>query len=205
MRKNPIIEGGKRAHNFRDILGQRFGRLLVTAYAGREIVQLQPKIKYKAVWHVLCDCGNKRIMRSADLGKSTVSCGCYSREQTITFNIKTKTKIAYDTFSVVWQSYRRGAAIRDLSFELTKDQFYDLTQQNCDYCGKPPLQCRKARVKGKLSSFIFNGIDRVDSSVGYIPDNCVPCCKVCNLMKMALGLEEFKAHIVKVYHHFASK
>jgi 5-methylcytosine-specific restriction endonuclease McrA len=28
------------------------------------------------------------------------------------------------------------------------------------------------------------GIDRVDNSIGYTPDNCVPCCTQCNRIKL---------------------
>lgn len=40
------------------------------------------------------------------------------------------------------------------------------------------------------------GIDRVDSSRGYVPDNVAPCCRQCNYMKKHYGLVQFKEHIV---------
>ena len=48
----------------------------------------------------------------------------------------------------------------------------------------------------------MNGIDRVDSSKGYTLDNCVPCCSICNTMKLNYTLQEFSDHITKVYNHF---
>lgn len=41
-----------------------------------------------------------------------------------------------------------------------------------------------------MRTFI-NGIDRVDSSIGYTIQNSVPCCKICNYAKHNLTLEEF--------------
>jgi hypothetical protein len=39
--------------------------------------------------------------------------------------------------------------------------------------------------------YIYNGIDRVDSNIGYTLENCVPCCEAVNRMKMDLSKEEF--------------
>lgn len=35
----------------------------------------------------------------------------------------------------------------------------------------------------KYSEYIYNGIDRVDNAVGYILENCIPCCEFCNKAK----------------------
>jgi hypothetical protein len=43
-----------------------------------------------------------------------------------------------------------------------------------------------------------NGVDRVDSGRGYTVDNCVPCCKFCNLMKRNYTPEFFLAHTSKI-------
>ena len=43
------------------------------------------------------------------------------------------------------------------------------------------------------------GIDRVDNFQGYHDDNVVPCCWPCNQMKRILSVEEFIAHISKIY------
>ena len=57
--------------------------------------------------------------------------------------------------------YKKNAKKRNLAFNITKEEFYALTKQPCKYCGD--LQD-------------YNGIDRVDSTLGYYIDNCVPCC-----------------------------
>jgi hypothetical protein len=73
-------------------------------------------------------------------------------------------------------STKRGAIVRGLSFDLTVRQFASLIGRECVYCG----------LKSN-----FNGIDRVDSKIGYIIENCVPCCGTCNVMKMAQSVDEF--------------
>lgn len=61
----------------KDILGQRFGRLLVIQALGIEVV----KGKSRSFWLCRCDCGveKKRVLDSL---RGYTSCGCYSREQT---------------------------------------------------------------------------------------------------------------------------
>lgn len=70
-------------------------------------------------------------------------------------------------------------------WELTIEQAGLLYIQACLYCGESP--------NGKL-----NGIDRRNSSVGYILENCVPCCPTCNFAKRQMSPEEFILHCNKV-------
>lgn len=59
----------------RDLTGQRFGRLIVLAYAYRK-----PTTR-KIRWHCLCDCGTAYIANGNDLHTgNTRSCGCLKRE-----------------------------------------------------------------------------------------------------------------------------
>ena len=57
------------AHNFLDLTGQRFGRLVVISYDGC--------INKKAKWKCVCDCGNEKTVDSQSLRVGhTRSCGC---------------------------------------------------------------------------------------------------------------------------------
>lgn len=62
-----------------DLLGQRFGRLVVIDSAPNK------KCKggqTKTVWKCKCDCGNFCYVTTQELRKGdTVSCGCYASEQ----------------------------------------------------------------------------------------------------------------------------
>jgi len=49
------------------------------------------------------------------------------------------------------------------------------------------------------SQFKYNGVDRVDNTVGYTLDNCVSCCKICNNSKATLTLDEWKDWIERVH------
>lgn len=199
----PFADGHKHAKNFKNIKGKTFGRLTVGNCLG---FVLQKNNKRRVVWEAHCKCGTKIKVRGNDLATgSIVSCGCKNKERIIIFNKATKTKSAYNTFSAVWQSYRRGAIDRGYCFDLTKDQFYELTQGNCNYCGTNPSQTRKPRCKGKLSAYVYNGIDRLDNHLGYITSNCVPCCGKCNIMKGAMSVDDFKEKIKTIYNYFINK
>ena len=46
-----------------------------------------------------------------------------------------------------------------------------------------------------------NGIDRIDSTLGYTSANTVPCCSLCNSMKSTLSPDNFIAHIKQILFH----
>lgn len=79
--------------------------------------------------------------------------------------------------------YKKGAKARGLEFKIDKENFYTLTQQPCVYCGE-------------LNE--YNGLDRIDSSIGYTIENVVPCCSICNKMKLDHSKEFFFEHIKKI-------
>jgi len=74
-------------------------------------------------------------------------------------------------------TYRHGATRRNLVFNLTITEFAGIISQPCYYCGE--LQEN------------FNGIDRLNNDKGYILNNCVPCCRMCNSMKHATTENQF--------------
>lgn len=83
-------------------------------------------------------------------------------------------------FNKLYYQYQYSCAkSRNHKFTLTVNEFRFLVTQNCFYCEKVPSRIKKSRE----STFTFNGIDRVDNSVGYIMENCVTCCRECNTKK----------------------
>jgi hypothetical protein len=42
------------------------------------------------------------------------------------------------------------------------------------------------------------GIDRMNSDLGYIEGNMVPCCGICNITKMDYSAEEFISRAYRV-------
>jgi hypothetical protein len=66
--------------------------------------------------------------------------------------------------------YKRSAEYKNLEFTITYDEYVDIVDKECHYCGI-------IQDKG------FNGIDRKNQTKGYVADNCVSCCQMCNYMK----------------------
>ena len=154
-----------------DLTKQRFGKLTVSHWMG-------PIAGTRAPWWCLCDCGGEKPVSSIDLRRGLVkSCGCLLRkppgESCINF--------------LIYQ-HKRGAARRDLAWELTKEQFVALIFQDCYYCGRPPSNA--TRISGH-SSLTYNGVDRKSNSSGYTPNEVVPCCKFCQYAKSKLTDIEF--------------
>ena len=51
------------------------------------------------------------------------------------------------------------------------------------------------------SAFVRNGLDRVDSNLGYTLDNVLPCCSICNYAKQDLRQDVFMQWIARAYLH----
>lgn len=77
-------------------------------------------------------------------------------------------------------SIRFDAKKAGYKWELDDLFVFELIRKDCAYCGAPSLW-----PKGR------NGIDRVNAEIGYLQNNCVSCCKVCNRAKYNQTVKEF--------------
>lgn len=81
---------------------------------------------------------------------------------------------------VFYKRRARGDGIKTkIPFELTEVECKKYYTNACHYCGR--------RYDGE----VLNGIDRVDNTKGYMNENCVTCCTMCNMMKRVLSHEKF--------------
>jgi len=85
----------------------------------------------------------------------------------------------------------RAARERGHALELSIDEWFEIAQLPCSYCGTPGL-----------SAPTGYGIDRIDSSLGYTKGNSTPCCRECNSMKSNLDADEFLSHVTKIAEFF---
>lgn len=84
--------------------------------------------------------------------------------------------------------YSRSARDKNLDFKLSLTDFTILSEQSCYYCGI-------VQERG------FNGIDRMNSVIGYLADNCVSCCQMCNYMKASLSVDAFLGRVEHILTH----
>ena len=190
----------KRGKQPTDHTGKRFDRLVVLSYAGRRVTDAKRNCG-AALWLCRCDCGNEKVILAPSLVDGTTrSCGCLRKEMLKDFNGRAgKNALAEgeSAFNQLFYAYNKSARERGHYFGLTKEVFRELTQQDCFYCGSPPTVKFHA-AKGTRGDFIGNGIDRVDNTQGYTPENVRACCKQCNIAKGVLTEADFFAWIKRV-------
>lgn len=169
-----------------DETGNRYGRLVVVQRAGSTP-------QGKAQWLCECDCGQETVVNGQYLRDGhTTSCGCRQNEGLLG-------DVA--AFRQVLRMYVSGAKERGLEWALTNDQFRELTSGPCHYCGAEPSQEPPKPHRLVYDTYIHSGLDRKDSTLGYTPENVVPCCTICNRMKMEMGYDEFLDSVVRIARH----
>jgi hypothetical protein len=160
----------------KDLVNQTFGKLTVIKYTGLSQNNCSEYL-------CKCECGNEKLVLSGNLiTGDTKSCGCLF-----------KFKEGEANFNSLYSSYQKTAQRYNRIFKLSRDEFRELITSNCFYCDISPQ--RKRFAKGTNGPFYYNGIDRVDNSIGYEKQNCVPCCRKCNTDKGSIT----KNMIIKVY------
>lgn len=177
-----------------------FGSFLVIKEAERRLYRGKPIHRY---WTCLCNkCGEQNDVFQGSLmyGKS-ISCGCWRSEDTADKNRRrnkpSKLPKSYSGLNKLYKSYKNKSIKRNLTFDLSMDEFKDITSKNCFYCDMAPIQISTITSSNlssraiKHAEYIYNGIDRVDNTKGYEIKNCVPCCSMCNRAKRDYSLSDF--------------
>lgn len=158
-----------------------------------------------SVWEAKCDfCGKVKEFPSYYFKREHCSCECEGWRSEWADKIGRKPMPNHQSHvNIIYCHYKRGAEDRGLAFELTKEQVRSLIEQDCYYCGQKPVV--RYTAEGCAGEYEWNGIDRVDNTKGYMMDNCVPCCKLCNFGKRDLTLDEFTEWIHRAYHSMKQK
>jgi hypothetical protein len=179
----------------KDMSGKIYNDLTVISYAYTK--------KDGAYWNCTCKCGNSTITRGSSIRRNhTKSCGCHvTRFGVAAMKEARKLKDPRIAARSYFKSYIYRATIRDKRiFTLTFEEFYHISQQNCHYCNRTPKQQHNHHAH----TFLYNGIDRKDNTIGYTLENSLPCCKYCNQAKSDLTYEQFKNLICNIYSNWAS-
>ena len=116
--------------------------------------------------------------------KKYKSCGCVRKREA-----------GFASANDIFLNYLRNAKKRKLDFEITFEDFFSLSQKECEYCGEMPKSISRISTNGE---FIYNGIDRINNLNGYIKGNLKTCCKICNRMKLDMTMENFIQKIMKI-------
>ncbi len=165
-------------HNFIDLAGQRFGKLLVLADTGRR------KSK-RPIWACRCDCGQKveilgKYLRNGD----TKSCGCFSKG-----NAHNRDAVAEITKSF-WTPIEKQALRRGIPFEVTREQAWELYQAQKGLCALSGVPIKfSTNIRDERGTQTAS-LDRVDNSKGYVVGNIQWVHKRVNIMKNVMANDE---------------
>jgi len=181
----------------KDETGNIYGNWLVLERASVPEKYIKHKTKHHgAFWLCECQCEYKTqtIQHGRTLRQGS-SKGCLEcRNDKFREN-----KTIESAYNAVLYKFKQSALKRSIPFELTLENVKHFITQDCFYCGTSPSNIDARLVK--LHNFYYSGIDRVDNTLGYSPENCVPCCKICNTAKSTLSQEEFFVWIKRVMTH----
>ena len=106
------------------------------------------------------------------------------------------------TLRCLWRTHVQGCLRRDIPNLLTPQEYWEVSQRKCFFCGRVPFNTTKWAGAPVVE---YNGVDRVDNTLAYQKDNVVACCKTCNGMKSSRPVEEFLSHCERVAAHQQSK
>ena len=163
-----------------------------------------------------CGCGKLFWSRQDHLKREkypVTNCGCEKwayKSGRKASNLKPQGEAAARN---VYNSYKSKCFRKGVTFHLTFEDFKEITKKNCFYCGVEPKQMYKslykygprAGLKKVNGDYIYNGIDRVVPSLGYVAGNIRPCCKTCNVAKGDKNEAEFYEWITKLVEYHGAK
>jgi len=113
------------------------------------------------------------------LTKTCKTCRTQNKVQNLKRDKDHRNELARKNINRAFYSYNKDAIRRNIPFHLSKEEFVDIVERPCAYCGIIDEEKN------------FNGVDRVDSKKQYIIENCVSACTLCNFLKHVMPVDLF--------------
>ncbi len=139
-----------------------------------------PQVRFR------CACGKERTARATKvrLGIISLCANCAksaaAKRGADKRRLPEKERVLRDR----WSMYKCNAKAKGVEMRLSFQEFESLFSSPCDYCGGDG-----------------GGIDRIDSSRGYVLDNVAPCCSKCNYAKRDMSRADFLSWVQSVHDH----
>lgn len=182
--KTKIKSCGCSQHTYENLVGKNYGKITVMSLNSETKTDGVVCRKYECVCN---SCGKKYLYDAGAIRRSGfVGCRCSDNTSSKRY---------------VFSNYKRNAQLKNRSFDLSFDEFVEICEGDCYYCGSEPQTL--VDKKDLYGTWKYNGIDRVDNSMGYTIKNSVSCCKTCNMMKKNMSFDEFTSKIKSIYSHIS--
>lgn len=146
------------------------------------------------IYQILCiACSEPKSIYGTQLkhgvGLMHVKCSGISRSNKASSKVWTRERDEESIVGFIFASLRGRKKRKGRDFSLTEEEIRLIIFSNCFYCGTVPNLIYPCNGRNLTTRYI--GIDRVNNSLGYITNNCVPCCAICNRAKSTMRQEEF--------------
>lgn len=175
--KHKIPKRTNGEHKILDITGKKYGKWTVTGEINCEMKNNRGWKKPR--WKCICECGTIRYVMydrlASGMSKQCRECsykGMRSKE---------------DILQTHWGKYIRGAKKRNLSFDITKKEAFDLLIKQNYKCAISGLNIvLPVTAVGYFKSEYTASLDRINSDRGYHKENVQWVHKMVNFMKNRL-------------------
>lgn len=134
----------------------------------------------KKFCHFVCKCGKEfRILNDKVYSNGLIKCSDCKKA------LRAK---PHRDERLVLRRIKGDAYTRGLPFDISIEWFKEVCHSPCVYCGSVDSNRGGAEF---TDGFGYNGLDRIDNSLGYFEGNCLPCCWTCNRAKWNMSREDF--------------
>lgn len=203
-------EAKERHPQHRLLTGHKYGKLTMLEFLGMSTNEK----KLGPLYRVKCDCG--KILNDFNARGITItnnptrSCGCNRKGPRKRIYTEATKKSCYTKFLYAVKE-RAGQGMASDSWDI--ETWFSKCSMPCYYCGKIDIRnftrtnrWYKAFTEEELKKYDLkiNGLDRADSSKGYLFSNSRPCCYRCNVMKSDQNEADFYAHVLAIANHLKS-
>jgi 5-methylcytosine-specific restriction endonuclease McrA len=165
----------------------------------KKFTKIDSKGRLRSIVEFICnDCSKKTTQRIDEFHRKGKLCrNCKRRIQSINeFDDKDVDSVCSN---ILLSRLNKRYNHRGLTCNLNNSEALSLFKAECHYCGVKNSNKHIYKLPHISHIFYYNGIDRIDSSKGYIRGNVLSCCKKCNVAKSDMKYDEFINHIKRIY------
>lgn len=148
---------------FIDLVGKRFGRLLVLGREGVTVNGVHTRIR----WACRCDCGNRHVTEGRHLRQGDAkSCGCLQRDA-VASGTHCKTHGMHAT-----KEYSSWKAMKSRCTRITDPEYANYGGRGIRVCNRWMHSFEHFFEDMGYRPSPGHSLDRIDNERGYEPDNC---------------------------------